>query len=153
MGIRIYAAAASLIILAAMVIALGIYFRVIPVPMSILGRCTRTTQAEISSRYDPPDTVANTLGDSDATGQTVDIGAKAQATLFDLDSLEMFPDGETGYRPGHVLHDQHPTIGANEYVLTTAVGLQDGRARTREEIVSNVRRRNTLPLTGRGYRT
>ena len=60
MGIRIFAVAASLIVLAAMVLALGIYFRVIPVPMSLLGMFARTRQPEFSARYYPPDTVAYT---------------------------------------------------------------------------------------------
>ena len=60
MGTRIFVVAAILTILAAMGIALGIYFRVIPVPMSLLGMLTRTNQPEVSARYYPPDTVAYT---------------------------------------------------------------------------------------------
>ena len=60
MGIRIFAVSATFIILAAMVIALGIYFRVIPVPMSLLGTFERATQPEYSARFYPPDTVAFT---------------------------------------------------------------------------------------------
>ena len=60
MGIRIFVAGATLTIVAAMVIALGIYFRVIPVPTSLLGMFARTRQPEFSARYYPPDTVAYT---------------------------------------------------------------------------------------------
>ncbi len=60
MGTRIFVVAAILTILAAMGIALGIYFRVIPVPMSLLGMLTRTDQPEYSARYYPSDTVAYT---------------------------------------------------------------------------------------------
>ena len=60
MGTRIFVVAAILTILAAMGIALGIYFRVIPVPMSLLGMLTRTNQPEFSARYYAPDTVAYT---------------------------------------------------------------------------------------------
>ena len=60
MGIRIFAVTASLTIVAAMAIALGIYFKVIPVPMSLLGMFARTAQPEFSARYYPPDTVAYT---------------------------------------------------------------------------------------------
>ena len=60
MGIRIFAVTAALTIAVAMGIALGIYFRVIPVPMSLLGMFARTRQAEFSARYYPPDTVAYT---------------------------------------------------------------------------------------------
>ena len=56
MGIRILAVAGSLCILAAMAIALGIYFRVIPVPMSMLGVFIRSREPEFSARYYPPDT-------------------------------------------------------------------------------------------------
>ena len=60
MGTRIFVVAAILTILAAMGIALGIYFKVIPVPMSLLGMLTRTNQPEFSARYYPPDTAAYT---------------------------------------------------------------------------------------------
>ncbi len=60
MGLRIFSVAASFIILATMVIALGIYFRVIPVPMSVLGVFARTTQPEYSAKFYPPDTMAYT---------------------------------------------------------------------------------------------
>ncbi len=60
MGVRIFVGGASLAILAAMAIALGIYFGAIPVPMSLLGMFARTTRPEFSARYYPPDTVAYT---------------------------------------------------------------------------------------------
>ena len=60
MGMKIFVVGASLTIVAAMAIALGIYFRVIPVPMSLLGMFARTRQPEFSARYYPPDTVAYT---------------------------------------------------------------------------------------------
>ena len=58
MGIRIFAVASGLVIVAAMGIALGIYFRVIPVPMALLGMLTLTAQPELSARYYPEDTLA-----------------------------------------------------------------------------------------------
>ena len=58
MGVRIFAGGAILTILAAMGIAMGIYFKAIPVPMSLLGAFTRTTRPEYSARYYPPETVA-----------------------------------------------------------------------------------------------
>lgn len=57
MGIRIFAVAGSLVILATMAIAVVIYFRVIPVPMSLLGVFVRSREPEFSARYYPPDTV------------------------------------------------------------------------------------------------
>ena len=60
MGMKIFAVGASLAIVAAMAIALGIYFRVIPVPMSLLGTLARTRQPEFSARYYPQDTAAYT---------------------------------------------------------------------------------------------
>ena len=69
MGLRIYAVAASLIILSAMGIALGIYTRMIPVPMSLLGSFARTRQPEFSARYYPPDTVAYTWITLDPRGR------------------------------------------------------------------------------------
>lgn len=58
MGIRVFAVAGSLVIVAAMGIALGIYFRVIPVPMALLGMLAVTAQPEFSARYYPEDTLA-----------------------------------------------------------------------------------------------
>ena len=58
MGVRIFAIGASLTILAAMTVALGIYFGAIPVPMALLGMSGRTTRPEFSARYYPPETVA-----------------------------------------------------------------------------------------------
>ena len=58
--------------------------------------------------------------------ESVDVGGEAPATVFDLGPLAMFTGGETGYRPGYVLHDQYLTIGTTEAALTTAIGLQNG---------------------------
>ena len=60
MGVKIFVVGASLTIVAAMAIALAIYFRVIPVPMYLLGMFARTRQTEFSARYYPQDTVAYT---------------------------------------------------------------------------------------------
>ncbi len=60
MGIRILSAIGTATIVAAMAIALAIYFRVIPVPMALLGVFARTRQPEFSARYYPPDTLAYT---------------------------------------------------------------------------------------------
>lgn len=58
MGIRTFAVGGSLVILAMMAISVAIYFRVIPVPMSLLGAYIRPREPEFSARYYPPDTVA-----------------------------------------------------------------------------------------------
>lgn len=58
MGIRIFAVVGSLLILATMAIAIAIYFKVIPVPMSLLGTFIPNRQPEFSARYYPPDTAA-----------------------------------------------------------------------------------------------
>ena len=58
MAIRIFAIAAPLAIAAAMGIALGIYFRVIPAPMALLGMFALTAQPEFPARYYPEDTLA-----------------------------------------------------------------------------------------------
>ena len=60
MGIRALAIVGSLFILATMAIALAIYFRVIPVPASVLGVFARSAQPEFSARYYPPETLAYT---------------------------------------------------------------------------------------------
>ena len=61
--------------------------------------------------------------------ESVDVGGEAPATVFDLGPLAMFTGGETGYRPGYVLHDQYLTIGTTEAALTTAIGLPERRGR------------------------
>ena len=66
--------------------------------------------------------------------EMVDVGADEPATVFDLGSLGMLMGGETGYRPGYVLHDQYLTIGTTERALTTAVELQNGQG---ESLSSN----------------
>lgn len=57
--------------------------------------------------------------------EQIDVGADGPAMVFDLEPEGMLIGGETGYRPGYVLHDQYLTMGTTEAALTTAVALQN----------------------------
>ena len=57
---------------------------------------------------------------------SVDVGADANATIFDPGLLGMMVGGEIGYRPGYVLHDQYLTIGTTENALAAIVERQNG---------------------------
>ena len=79
--------------------------------------------------------------------EQVDVGAESPATVFDLSVLGMLTGGETGYRPGYVLHDQYLTVGTTERALSTAVGSQNGEGENLSADAEYRRARVYLPAT------
>ena len=94
------------------------------------------------------DEVANLLRDHvGVAASSVDVGADADATVFDIGLLGALVGGPIGYRPGYVLHDQYLTLGTTENALEMVVQRQNGEV---ESLSSDAEYRRAADELGSG---